>query len=86
MNTIWNIEFTASDPPGGADGADGADGGVVWVAVTHLMTTSRDNARKNAYPGEVRAGELVRTRTLAGHASVRTCVYVFDCARVCVCV
>ena len=31
------------------------------------MTTSRDSAKTNAYPGEVRAGELAMIRTLFEH-------------------
>lgn len=34
----------------------------VWVVVVHLMTTSRDAAKTNGYPGEVRAGELAELR------------------------
>ena len=41
-----------------------ASGGAVWVCAAHLMTTSRDSARTNRYPGEVRAGELVALREL----------------------
>eukprot|EP00457_Paulinella_chromatophora_P003174 gb/GEZN01003180.1/.p1 GENE.gb/GEZN01003180.1/~~gb/GEZN01003180.1/.p1 ORF type:complete len:626 (+),score=61.13 gb/GEZN01003180.1/:146-2023(+) len=34
----------------------------LWVAVTHLQTSSRDNARTVVYPGEVRASELAFIR------------------------
>lgn len=32
------------------------------IAATHLMTTSRDSANTNAFPGEVRAGEIATVR------------------------
>jgi len=35
---------------------------VLWVLTSHLMTTSRDNAKMNEYPGEVRAGEIKTIR------------------------
>ena len=41
-----------------------ASGAIVWVCAAHLMTTSRDGARTNRYPGEVRAGEFVALREL----------------------
>ena len=40
-----------------------ASGAIVWVCAAHLMTTSRDGARTNRYPGEVRAGEFVALRS-----------------------
>jgi len=43
---------------------------VVWVAVVHLMTTSRDGPKTNEFPGEVRAGEMAKIReTVASFVS-----------------
>mmetsp|Transcript_1996 Transcript_1996/g.7704 ORF Transcript_1996/g.7704 Transcript_1996/m.7704 type:complete len:452 (+) Transcript_1996:303-1658(+) len=39
-----------------------ASGQAVWAVTCHLMTTSRDSAKTNEYPGEVRAGELRAVR------------------------
>lgn len=39
-------------------------GKIILVCVVHFMTTSRDGAKTNRYPGEVRAGELATMRSL----------------------
>ena len=39
-------------------------GRTVALCTAHLMTTSRDSAKTNKFPGEVRAGELVQLREL----------------------
>jgi endonuclease/exonuclease/phosphatase family metal-dependent hydrolase len=39
-------------------------GRAVAICVAHLMTTSRDNAKTNRFPGEVRAGELAVMKAL----------------------
>jgi len=41
-----------------------ASGRVVCVVAAHLMTTSRDGPRVTKHPGEVRAGELARIKTI----------------------
>eukprot|EP00854_Cymbomonas_tetramitiformis_P025049 gene25049-30561_t len=43
-----------------------ATGETLWVVTAHLMTTSRDKASTNAFPGEVRAGELEFIRDKIG--------------------
>lgn len=54
------------------------------VINAHLMTTSRDRAATNAYPGEVRAGELatiqnvVRTRAASVDGAPPTVVFLGD--------
>eukprot|EP00980_Cylindrotheca_fusiformis_P001633 scaffold368_cov125-Cylindrotheca_fusiformis.AAC.11 len=39
-------------------------GNIVSLCTAHLMTTSRDGAKTNKFPGEVRASELVALRNL----------------------
>ena len=41
-----------------------ASGKKLTVCATHLMTTSRDSSKTNVFPGEVRAGELARIRSI----------------------
>lgn len=41
-----------------------SSGQILWVAACHLMTTSRDCAKTNAFPGEVRASELAAAKRI----------------------
>tara|TARA_B110000208_G_scaffold101116_1_gene126075 strand:+ start:35 stop:1843 length:1809 start_codon:yes stop_codon:yes gene_type:complete len=63
-------------PVEGAAGAAAADDDdapppPLWACVTHLMTTSRDCAKLNHFPGEVRAGELAVLGKLAARVVPR---------------
>lgn len=44
-------------------------GRILALCASHLMTTSRDNAKTNIYPGEVRAGELAQMKQLVTQKS-----------------